>query len=56
MLTAEEIGELFFIIRKNIKGGTVVTDSTVGNVKHELTDVLIYLCSIASQHIIDLRV
>ena len=55
MLMAEEIGELFSAIRKNMKGGTVATDSTIGNVKHELADVLIYLCSIANQHNIDLE-
>ena len=52
---AEEVGELFSAVRKNMKCGTVVTDSTVGNVKHELADVLIYLYSVANQHNIDLE-
>lgn len=55
MLMAEEIGELFSAIRKNMKGGSVGSGSTVGDVKLELADVFIYLCSIANQHNIDLE-
>lgn len=55
MLMAEEIGELFSAIRKNMKGGSVSDNSTIGNVKLELADVFIYLCSIANQHNIDLE-
>ena len=55
MLMAEEMGELFSAIRKNSKGADVATDSTIDNVKHELADVFIYLCSIANQHNIDLE-
>ncbi|MDD2840657.1 MAG: MazG nucleotide pyrophosphohydrolase domain-containing protein [Rickettsiales bacterium] len=55
MLMAEEIGELFSAIRKNMKGGSVGSGSVIGNVKHELADVFIYLCSIANQHDIDLE-
>ena len=55
MLMAEEVGELFSAIRKNMKGGSVGSGSTVGNVKLELADVVIYLCSIANQHGIDLE-
>lgn len=55
MLMAEEIGELFSAIRKNMKGGSVANNSTVGNVELELADVFIYLCSIANQHNIDLE-
>lgn len=55
MLMAEEIGELFSAIRKNMKGGSIGSGSTAGNVKLELADVLIYLCSIANQHNIDLE-
>ena len=55
MLMAEEVGELFSAIRKNMKGGTIANDSTAGNVELELADVLIYLCSIANQHNIDLE-
>jgi len=55
MLMAEEIGELFSAIRKNMKGGNIGSGSIAGNVKLELADVFIYLCSIANQHNIDLE-
>lgn len=55
MLMAEEVGELFSAIRKNMKGGMVGSGSVVGNVKLELADVLMYLCSIANQHGVDLE-
>lgn len=55
MLMAEEVGELFSAIRKNMKGGSIGSGSTAGNVKLELADVFIYLCSIANQHNIDLE-
>ncbi len=55
MLMAEEMGELFSAIRKNMKGGSVGSGSTIGNVKHELADVFIYLCSLANMHDIDLE-
>lgn len=55
MLMAEEVGELFSAIRKNMKGGTIGTGSIAGNVKLELADVFIYLCSIANLHNIDLE-
>ncbi len=55
MLLAEEVGELFSAVRKTNKGGAVGSGSSVGSVKHELADVLIYVCSIANQHGIDLE-
>lgn len=55
MLMAEEVGELFSAIRKNMKGGSIGSGSTAGNVKLELADVMIYLCSIANMHGIDLE-
>jgi len=55
MLMAEEVGELFSAIRKNTKGGMVGSGSSIGNVKLELADVFMYLCSIANQHEIDLE-
>ena len=55
MMMAEEIGELFSAVRKNMKGGHIGTDSIVGNVSLELADVLIYLLDIANQHGVDLE-
>lgn len=54
-LLAEECGELISAVRKNNKGGSVGTGSVAGNVAEELADVLIYLCSIANMHGIDLE-
>ena len=54
-LLAEECGELISAVRKNNKGGSVGSGSTVGNVAEELADVLIYLCSLANMHQIDLE-
>ena len=55
MLMAEEVGELFSAIRKNMKGGNVGSGSTIGSVKLELADVFIYLCAITNQNDIDLE-
>ena len=52
---AEETGELISAIRKSSKTGSIGADSVVGNVKLELADVLIYLCSLANMHGIDLE-
>lgn len=54
-LLAEECGELISAIRKNTKGGKVGSGSTVGNISEELADVLIYVCSLANIHGIDLE-
>ncbi len=54
-LLAEECGELISAVRKNNKNGSVGTGSVVGNVADELADVLIYVCSIANMHKIDLE-
>lgn len=54
-LLAEEVGELISAVRKNTKGGSIGSGSVAGNVKLELADVLIYLCSIANIHGINLE-
>lgn len=54
-LLAEELGELISAVRKNTKGGSIGSGSVAGNVKLELADVLIYLCSIANIHGINLE-
>lgn len=54
-LFAEECGEVISAIRKNSKGGSIGTGSKVGQVAEELADVLIYLCSLANMHGIDLE-
>lgn len=55
MLFAEECGELIFAIRKNMSQGSIGSGSIPGNVKLELADVLIYLCSLANMHGISLE-
>lgn len=54
-LLAEEVGELISAVRKNTKGGSIGSGSVAGSVKFELADVLIYLCSIANIHGINLE-
>ncbi len=54
-LLAEETGELISAVRKNNKGGSIGSGSVPGSVKLELADVLIYLCSIANLHGVDLE-
>lgn len=54
-LLAEEVGELISAVRKNTKGGSIGSGSVAGNIKLELADVLIYLCSIANIHGINLE-
>ncbi len=54
LLLGEETGELFKAVRKAIKLKTDV-NATVGSVKEELADILIYLCSIANRFDIDLE-
>lgn len=54
LLLGEEIGELFKAVRKseNIK---IDENSNVTPVAEELADILIYLCSIANRHNINLE-
>ncbi len=54
-LLAEEVGELISAVRKNNPGGSIGSGSTAGDVKLELADVLIYLCSIANMHDVNLE-
>lgn len=54
-LLAEETGELISAVRKNNKGGMIGSGSEPGNIKHELADVFMFLCSIANLHGIDLE-
>ncbi len=54
-LLAEEVGELISAVRKNTKGGTIGSGSVPGNVKLELADVFIYVCSLANIHGVDLE-
>ena len=54
-LFAEECGEVISAIRKNSKSGSIGTGSKAGNIAEELADVLIYLCSLANMHDIDLE-
>lgn len=54
-LLAEETGELISAVRKNTKGGSIGSGSVAGNIKLELADVLIYVCSLANIHGIDLE-
>ncbi len=54
-LLAEECGELISAVRKNNKGGSIGTGSKITNVSEELADVLIYLCSLANMHGINLE-
>lgn len=54
-LLAEECGEVISAVRKSNKGGSIGTGSTAGNVAEELADVLIYVCSLANMHDIDLE-
>lgn len=54
-LLAEECGEVIAAVRKHAKGGSIGSGSQKGNVAEELADVLIYLCSIANMHGIDLE-
>jgi len=54
-LLGEEVGELFKAVRKTRKGSNIDQNSASFNVGEELADILIYLCSIATQHGIDLE-
>lgn len=54
VLLGEEVGELFKAIRK-AEGIAIDPMSKVGEVGDELSDVFIYLCSIANRYDIDLE-
>lgn len=54
LLLGEEVGELFKAIRKAQKI-KIDEKSKVGDVGHELADVMIYLCSIANRYGVDLE-
>lgn len=54
LLLGEEMGELFKAIRKTQKIAIDPT-SKVNDVRDELADVFIYLCSIANRYEIDLE-
>ena len=54
LLLGEEIGELFKAVR-HCEGLKVDPDSSIGEVKHELADVFIYVCAIANRYNIDLE-
>lgn len=54
-LLAEECGEVVSAVRKNSKSGSIGSGSVAGNVALELADVLIYVCSLANMHHIDLE-
>lgn len=54
LLMGEEMGELFKAVRKSVSLKTDV-NSTIGSVKEELADLLIYLCAIANRYDIDIE-
>ncbi|HAS61661.1 MAG TPA: pyrophosphohydrolase [Vibrio sp.] len=54
LLLGEEIGELFKAVRK-AQGIAIDPNSKVGEIGDELSDIFIYLCSIANRYEIDLE-
>jgi NTP pyrophosphatase (non-canonical NTP hydrolase) len=54
LLMGEEMGELFKAVRKSVSLKTDV-NSTIGSVKEELADILIYVCAIANRFDIDME-
>ena len=54
LLMGEEMGELFKAVRKSLKLKTDV-NSSIGSVKEEIADLLIYLCAIANRFHIDVE-
>ena len=54
LLMGEEMGELFKAVRKSVSLKTDV-NSTIGSVKEELADLLIYVCAIANRFEIDME-
>jgi len=54
LLLGEEIGELYKAVR-HAEGLKVDPSSRIGEVEHELADILIYLCAIANRYGVDLE-
>jgi len=54
LLLGEEVGELFKSVRKN-SGVKIDKNSNFKDVSEELSDILIYICSIANKYNIDLE-
>lgn len=54
LLLGEEVGELFKAVRKT-QGIAIDPNSKVGELGDELSDIFIYLCSIANRYDIDLE-
>lgn len=54
VLLGEEVGELFKAIRK-AEGIALDPNSKVGEIGDELSDIFIYLCSIANRYNIDME-
>ncbi|KII76487.1 MazG nucleotide pyrophosphohydrolase domain-containing protein [Vibrio renipiscarius] len=54
LLLGEEVGELFQAIRK-AEGIAIDPNAKVGEIGDELSDIFIYLCSIANRYDIDLE-
>lgn len=54
LMLGEEVGELFKAVRKE-EGLAIDKNSKVGEIKEELADIFIYLCSIANRYDVDLE-
>ena len=54
LMMGEEVGELFKAVRK-AQGIKTDPTSDVGDIKDELADVFIFLCSIANRYDVDLE-
>ena len=54
LMLGEEVGELFKAVRKE-EGLAIDKNSKVGDIKEELADIFIYLCSIANRYDVDLE-
>ncbi|WP_260260719.1 MazG nucleotide pyrophosphohydrolase domain-containing protein [Vibrio intestinalis] len=54
VLLGEEVGELFKAVRK-AEGIAIDPNSKFGDIGDELSDIFIYLCSIANRYSIDLE-
>lgn len=54
LLMGEEVGELFKAVRK-AEGIVIEPGARVGGIGEELSDILIFLCSIANRYGVDLE-
>ncbi|MEJ1969777.1 MAG: MazG nucleotide pyrophosphohydrolase domain-containing protein [Rhizomicrobium sp.] len=54
LLMGEEVGELFKAVRK-AEGIAIEPGAKVGGIGEELSDILVYLCSIANRYGVDLE-